>query len=441
MAFDFGQELLIVFLLILANGFFAAAEIALIAARRGRLQQLADSGDRAAAAALNLSKDPERFLPTVQIGITIVGTLAAALGGAKVVAHLKEIFEHVPIPFVARHAENLGLTLVVVTISALEVLLGELVPKRLALQNATAFARIVALPIQGMVWLFRPVLWAINGICNAVLGLFGVAIQEEGKLRREDIEQLLEEGVSGGVINPVEREVAVEALKLGARTVKDVMLPRIDIDGIDVETPADEVLGVVAMAGFSRLPVYENDLDHIIGFVHVKDVLRQVHLGWALDLRKLLHPALFVPESLPLHKLLADFREHQTHLAVVLDEFGGTEGMVTLDAVVEELVGAIADEHTHDRGSEIVQRDERSWLVDGLCNVDEFLAKADLKRIKLPTPRRFSTMAGLVSETLGRLPKVGEKLTWQGLEIEVVDMDGMRIDRLLVSLPDNHADA
>lgn len=440
MAVHLGQELLVVLLLILANGFFAAAEIALIAARRGRLVQWAEEGDRAAKAALDLSKSPQTFLPTIQIGITIVGTMAAAFGGAKIVGDLKQVVALIPIDFVVRHAENIALFLIVAVISVAEILLGELVPKRLALRDPPRLARFVAFPIVVLVWLLRPVLWVVDGVCNLVLRSFGFRDVGTSSIQREDIEQLLEEGESGGVLNPVERQVAAEALRLSDRTVKDILQPRIDIDGIDVDTPADEVLGVIAMAGFTRLPVYEGDLDHIIGFVHVKDVLRQLHLGWKLDLRRLLHSALFVPETLPLDKVLLSFREQRTHLAVVLDEFGGTEGVVTLDAVLGELVGEIRDEHSRDQASQIVRRDDGSWLIDGMLNIEDFLDLLELRRVKLPSPRDFSTVAGLILEELGRLPKVGEKLTWEGVEIEVVDMDGPRIDRLLVRSPNSTGD-
>jgi putative hemolysin len=432
-----GQEFLIVLLLILANGFFAAAEIALIAARRGKLLQWSEEGDRAAKAALDLSKSPEQFLPTIQIGITIVGTLAAAFGGAKLVADLKLVLEKIPIDFVVRNAENIALGLIVAFISVAEVILGELVPKRLALRDPPRLARFVAFPIVALVWLFRPVLLAIDGVCNLVLRTFGVRDGGASSIQREDIEQLLDEGLTGGILNPVERAVATEALRLSDRTVKDVMQPRIDIDGIDVETPPEEVLGVIAMAGFTRLPVYEGNLDHIIGFIHAKDVLRQLHLGWKLDIRRLLHGPLFVPETLPLDKLLQSFREHRTHLAVVLDEFGGTEGVVTLDAVLGELVGEIRDEHSRDRAADLVRRDDGSWLVDGMVNIEDFIDGLDLKKVKAPTPRNFATVAGLILEELGRLPRVGEKIVWQGVDIEVVDMDGPRIDRLLVKAPEN----
>jgi len=446
MAVHLGQELLVVLALILANGFFAGAEIALIAARRGRLVQWADEGDRAAKAALHLSKSPEQFLPTVQIGITIVGTLAAAFGGAKVVADLRDLLLFIPVGWSKVQAENVALFLVVAFISVTEVLFGELVPKRLALHDPPRLARLVAFPIVALVWVLRPVLFVVDAICNLVLRMMGFKDEGPTSLQREDIEHMLEEGETGGVLNPIERQVAAEALRLGDHTVKDVMQPRIDIDGIAVDTPPEEILGVIAMAGFNRLPVYEGDLDHIIGFVHVKDVLRQIHLGWKhpgwkLDLRRLLHPALFVPETLPIDKLLLSFREQRTHLAVVLDEFGGTEGLVTLDAVLGELVGEIRDEHSRDVGSEIVRRDDGSWLVDGMMNIDDFLHHLEMRKIKLPTPRSFTTIAGLILEVLGRLPKVGEKLQWEGIDIEVVDMDGPRIDRLLVRTGANGAES
>jgi putative hemolysin len=437
MAVNLGQELLIVLLLILANGFFAAAEIALIAARRGRLSQWAEEGDRAAKAALELAKSPQTFLPTIQIGITVIGTFAAAFGGAKAVGDLQGLLERIPVEFVARNAENIALLMLVGVISAAGILLGELVPKRLALRDPPRFARFAAYPIMAFVWVLRPVLWVVDGVCNFVLRSLGFKETGPTALQREDIEQLLQEGESGGILNPVERQVAAEALRLGDRTVKDVMQPRIDIDGIDVETPPEEVLGVIAMAGFTRLPVYEGDLDHIIGFIHAKDVLRQLHLGWKLDLRRLLHAPLFVPETLPLDKLLLSFREQRTHLAVVLDEFGGTEGVVTLDAVLGELVGEIRDEHSRDSSMEAVRRGDGSWLIDGMLNIDDLVELLELKRVKLPTPRSFTTVAGLVLEVLGRLPRVGETLEWHGVYVEVVDMDGPRIDRLLIRPPTN----
>jgi putative hemolysin len=433
MDLDVGQVTAVIFLLILANGFFAAGELAIVAARRGHLKQLADRGDWPAKIALKLAGDPGLFLPTIQIGIAIVGTFAAAYGGARLALLITEALKDSQVQFLSRHAAAIGLGIVGLSISFLEVVLGELVPKRLALRNPGVLARYLSPPLYFLALAGRPFVWFMNLTCTGVLRLFGIRSESRPMLHREDIEQLLEEGVLGGLLDPVERQVASEALRLGERTVRDIMQPRIDIDGVNIDTPHDEVLGVVAMAGFSRLPVYEQDLDHIVGFVHVKDVLRQVHLGWPLDLRKLLRPALFVPESLPLDKLMVQFREQRTHIAVVLDEFGGTEGVVTLDSLLEELVGEIRDEHSRDAEQEVVRRDDGSFLASGAVNIDDLFEHLGWRGAPLPTPRPYATLAGLILDQLGRLPEVGEKLHWHGLDLEIVDRDGNRIDRVLIS--------
>jgi putative hemolysin len=249
----------------------------------------------------------------------------------------------------------------------------------------------------------------------------------------DDIEHLIDTGTAEGVVEPLEQKLALGALRLGDRTVRDIMRPRIDLDAMDADTPPDEVLGTVAMAGFSRLPVYENDLDHVIGFVHIKDLFRQQHLGWDMQLRKLLHPALFVPENMTLDRLLELFQEKHNQLAIVLNEYGGTEGMVTPEDVVEEIVGEIRDEHRRHEEQKIVQREDKTWLIDGTVSVADLIEKLDINPDKAWEGRGFSTIAGLILDRLGHIPAIGAKTDWEGLELEVVDMDGQRIDRVLVS--------
>jgi len=427
-------ELLIVLALILANGFFSGAEIAIIAARRGRLQQLADSGDRAARIALELAGNPNQFLPTVQVGITLVGTFVAAFGGAKFVDAVSEPLNRSGIPFLAERSESIALAVVVLAITFVSLVLGELVPKRLALGNAEQLARVVARPMRLLSIVARPAVWFMGFATEAVLWLLGNrGASAESAVRVEDVEHLIKAGTSEGTFETADPSVALEALRLGERSVRDVMRPRIELEALDVDTPPEEVIGTVAMAGFSRLPVYEEDLDHIIGFVHIKDLFRHQHLGWPIQLRKLLHPALFVPETLPLNRLLELFREKSTQLAVVLDEFGGTEGVVTLEDLMEELVGEIRDEHNRDRQQSMVQREDGTWLVDGRVNILDLT-----ERLGLPAPiqselRGFSTIAGLILAKLGRLADIGDRVTWHDLQLEVVDIDGQRIDRVLVS--------
>jgi len=425
------HELLIVLALILANGFFSGAEMAIVASRRGRLRQLADEGDEKARKALDLASSPDKFLPTVQIGITLVGTLAAAYGGDQIVSDIAAwLSAHAP-PALANVAHPIALTVFVAIFSFLTLLLGELVPKRLALRRAEPIARMVAPFMQVFARVAKPLVWGLSTATSAVLFVLGAHRQSEPSVSVDDIEHLLEAGRAEGVLEAVEQAVATEALRLGERTVRDIMRPRIDLDALDIDTPPGEVLGAIAMAGYSRLPVYEGSLDHILGYVSLKDVLRHNWMGWPIELRKIMHRALFVPETMPLDRLLELFQKEKNQLAIVLDEYGGTEGLVTLEDVLEELVGEIHDEHRGDKETAFVRREDGSWLVDGGAGIEALAERFDLKLDSLP--RDYSTVSGLVLALLERIPVAGDKTLWQGLSIEVVDMDGRRIDKLLVT--------
>ena len=422
-------EILLVFALILANGFFSGAEMAIVASRRGRLRQLADADDKAAQTALQLASSPDQFLPTVQIGITLVGTLAAAYGGDSLVSDLAEWITVNAPPAVGAMARPIALTVFVVLLSFVTLLFGELVPKRLALRRAEDFARLVAPAMKIFSQVTRPLVWLMGASTSAVLVMLGAHKQDGPTVSVDDIEHLLEAGRAEGVLEAVEQAVATEALRLGERAVRDIMRPRIDLDALDIETPPGEVLGAIAMAGYSRLPVYEGSLDHILGYVSLKDVLRHNWMGWPIELRRIMHRALFVPETMPLDRLLELFQKEKNQLAIVLDEYGGTEGLVTLEDVLEELVGEIHDEHRRET-AEFVQREDGSWLVDGGASVEDL---ADRLGIKLDAvPRDYSTVSGIVLAELERIPATGDTLRWHGLAIEVVDMDGRRIDKLLI---------
>ena len=401
------QELLIVLALILANGFFSGAEMAIVASRRGRLRALAEQGDRKAQAALDLASNPDRFLPTVQIGITLVGTLAAAYGGDRLVSEFTVwIADHAP-PAVAAVARPIALTVFVMLLSFVTLLLGELVPKRLALRKAEAFARLAAPAMQLFAWIARPLAWGMSAATSAVLFLLGTSKHSEPSVSVDDIEHLLQAGRAEGVLEAVEQSVASEALRLGDRTVRDIMRPRIDVDALDIETPQGEILGAIAMAGYSRLPVYEGSLDHIIGYVSIKDVLRSTWMGWPIALRKILHRAIFVPETMPLNRLLELFQKERNQLAIVLDEYRQAEAQA------------------------FVKRADGSWLVDGSAGIEDLVKELDIK--VEPLPRDYSTISGLVLAELERIPTAGDVVSWRGLRIEVVDMDGRRIDKLLVN--------
>jgi len=426
-------EILFILFLIFLNALFAAAETALIAARKGRLEQRAEEGNKNARRALELARNPDLFLPTAQIGISVVSALGAAYGGDQVVEHIKAWLVESSSPFVARHAEGLGLGIFVVCFTYVSLILGELVPKRASLHRAEGLAILLAPLVQFLGIVARPVVWFMGMSTSVVLWALRLGAESEPTVSLDDIEHLIDTGTAEGVVEPLEQKLALGALRLGDRTVRDIMRPRIDLDAMDVDTPSDEILGTVAMAGFSRLPVYESDLDHVIGFVHIKDLFRQQYLGWEIELRKLLHPALFVPENMTLDRLLELFQEKHNQLAIVLNEYGGTEGMVTLEDVVEEIVGEIRDEHRRNEDQKIVQREDKSWLLDGTVSVADMIEKLELTTDGSWEGRGFSTVAGLILDRLGHIPSTGDKTDWDGLVLEVVDMDGKRIDRVLVS--------
>jgi putative hemolysin len=426
-------QILLILGLILANGFFAAAEIAIIAARRGRLEQRAADGSRNAQRALELSREPNLFLPTVQIGITLVSAFGAAYGGRQIVDDLSEWIADWPWAFAVKYADAIGLTIFVACFTYVSLILGELVPKRASLHRAEGIAVFVAPVLYFLSALAHPLVWLMAKSTDAVLWLLRLRDSTEPSVSIDDIEHLIDTGTAEGIVEPLEQKLAIEALRLGEHTVREIMRPRIDLDAMDVDTPPDEILGTIAMAGFSRLPVYENDLDHIIGFVHIKDLLRQLHLGWPIELRKLLHPALFVPESMRLDRLLELFQEKHNQLAIVLNEYGGTEGMVTLEDVVEEIVGEIRDEHRRTEAQDFVRREDGSWLIDGGVTIAALTERLDLENHDTGENRGFNTLGGLILDQLGQIPAIGDATDWNGLRLEVVDMDGQRIDRVLVT--------
>ncbi|MBI1345432.1 DUF21 domain-containing protein [bacterium] len=426
-------ELIVILCLILLNGFFAAAEIAILTARRGRLEQLADDGDGAARVALDLAADTDRFLPTVQVGITVVATLAAVFGGARLEEQLAAGIESFQIPWATAQAHTLALSTVVIGISFCSLILGELVPKRFALQNAEPLARIVAYPMLVLQRTTRPIIWLLQTTTRLVLRSIGVKATPNATVSIEDIQHLIEAGEEAGLLEEQEHRMAIEALRLGDRTVTEILRPRIDIDALDIDTPSDEVIGAIAMSGFSRVPVCEGNVDHVVGFVYIKDVFLQQYLGRPIDLRRIMRPALFVPKTLTISRLLEQFREQRTQLAIVLDEYGGTQGMVTLEDALEVLVGDIHDEHRQDHAQKIVQRDDGSWLIDATVNLHELQEIFDITRWSEPPPRGVGTVAGLMLALLKRPPQIGDTMTWAEFRIEVMDMDGPRIDRLLIS--------
>jgi putative hemolysin len=423
-------ELTIVALLILVNGAFSLAEMAIVSARKARLEQRARAGDRRARLALDLAADPSQVLSTVQIGITLVGILAGAFGGATLSDILARELE--AIPGLAPHADALAFGIVVVLIAYLTLIFGELVPKRLALQNPERLAMLVAGPIQAVSRVARPAVALLAGSTDVVLRLLGIRPSEEAPVTEEEIAVLVEQGRQAGVFEPAEQEIIESVFRLADRRVDAVMTPRPEIVWLDADDGPDEIRSVVISSAHAVFPVCRGDLDRVIGMVMAKDILAATLSGEPLDLASIARPALIVPGSLLALRLLEQFRARGAHLALVVDELGTLDGLVTTTDLLEALVGDLPTPQELAE-PDIVRREDGSWLVDGLLPAEELKDLLGVRALPDEDDGDYRTVAGLVIKVLGRIPKTGDDFALDGHRIEVVDMDGNRVDKVLVS--------
>jgi putative hemolysin len=423
-------EVIIIFVLILANGFFAASEIAIVSVRRGRLQQKVDTGRRAARQALDLAERPERFLATVQIGITLIGTFAAAFGGARISYTLASWLAS--FPPLAPYAQNIALGVVVVLITYFSLVIGELAPKRLALQHAEGVAMIAAPVMNGLARIARPIVALLTISASAVLHLLGQGHAPGAAVTEEDVIYLARQGAITGTVEPEEAQLISRVFQFTDRLVRNVMTPRAQIVAVELETPFEEVVKLFISSGYSRLPVYQGTLDAVVGVLFAKDVLRVLATVEQHDLRTLAHSAVFVPEHQHIDDLLTIFRREGEHLALVVDEYGQISGLLTLEDVLEELVGEIEDEYDVPEEPSIVRREDGSWLVDGKEEYEHVREVVGLPEIPSEEEGLYTSLAGFILARLGRIPTVGNTLHVNHFIVEVVDMDGRRIDRVLV---------
>jgi len=419
-------EIAIVLLLILLNGFFALSELAIVSARRGRLQQMERRGNRGAARALALAEDPTGFLSTVQVGITLIGIGAGAYSGTVLAAPLAEVLRG--IPSLARIADSMAITIVVLMTTYGSLIIGELVPKRLALQNAEAFAARVALPMTVLAQAGRPIVWFLRMSTIAVLRLLGVRQEPQSTVTEEEVRALITEGAESGVFHEAERKMLERVIRFADQPVRALMVPRPDVVMLDVSTPVEEALDMIEREQHSRYPVYDEDMDDIIGVVHVKDVLAQFRRG-ATDLSAAVRTPLFVTPNLPALELLEQLRSSRVHMAIVVDEYGDIDGIVTPIDVLAAIAGRLPErpDEAHPRA---VQRPDGSWLLDGDLNLGE--AAAVLGVDDLPA-NGYTTLAGLALLKLGQIPDPGATFEAEGWTFEVLDLDGRRIDKLLAS--------
>ncbi len=422
-------EVVIIFALLIANSVFAMSEMAMVSARKARLAQWAKAGDQRAASALALAESPGDFLSTVQVGITLIGILAGAFGGATLAAKLAESIAL--IPWLAEYSQALGFGLVVVALTYFSLIVGELVPKRLALNGPERIAMVVARPMRLLSKAASPVVRLLSLSTEAVLKLLRVRPSSDLPVTEEEIKLLIDQGTEAGVFLEAEQDIVESVFRLSDRRVGALMTPRVDIVWLDADDSPEEMRRKITDGAHSRFPVCQGSLDNVLGIARTKDLLARFLDGQPANLKAVMRHPLFVLESLSGLQLLEMLKKSRTHIALVVDEYGGVQGLVTINDILESIVG---DMPTHDqpREQQIIQREDGSWLVDGRLLLDDFQEFFDVAELPGEEKGYYQTLGGFVMTRLGHIPSPGEHFEWDRFRFEVVDMDGKRVDKLLV---------
>jgi len=435
-------EIITIFVLLVANGIFSMAEMAIISARKARLKQRADEGDPKAQAALELAETPGQFLSTVQVGITLVGILAGAFGGARIAERLAPSLHG--LPYVGAYADAVAFNLVVIVITYFSLVVGELIPKRLALHSPENIARRVAMPMARLSKLARPLVSLLDHSTDGLLRLFGLRESADPPVTEDEIKVLIEQGIHAGVFVETERDMIERVFHLADRRVAEIMVPRTAMVWLDVNDPPEEIKATVTGSPHSRFPVAEGSPDNVLGIVQVKNLWAQslenrpgrpsAHPLNALpiDLKAALERPLFLPEGTPAFKALEAFRQAQAQMALVVDEHGGVEGLVTVNDILEAIVGDLPG-----MGETVEplfkRREDGSYLVSGALPISEFKRLFAIRHLPGEENDWYKTVGGFVMTYLGKIPRTTDKFEWGGLKVEVLDMDRNRVDKLLVT--------
>ena len=419
------MELLILLLLIFINGFLSMAEIALVSARKSRLQFLARKGNKQAKRALELSNRPDRFLSAIQIGITLVGIFLGVYSGENIADDLQKMIWKVG--FLAEYSHALALVLVVLLVTFLSLVLGELVPKQIGLAMPERVAKRVARPIQIFSMVTKPFIWLLSISTNLVVRALGIKPTDDGKITEEEIKSIIEEGAKHGEVQEVERDIVDRVFILGDTSVKSLMTYKSDIDWIDISSTREQIREKVSTKLHTVYPVADKSLDNIAGTVSLKDLFTNLEKP-GFSLNKCLREPRYIPENTSAYDAIRLFRANKVFYALVIDEYGSVEGIITVNDILESLVGEVSPAEEE---YQIVKRDDGSLLVDGQYPFHEFLNYYDMQ--ELYEENRYNTISGLILDKLGFIPKAGDKITWMGFEIEIMDMDRARIDKVLVS--------
>ncbi|HYD80311.1 MAG TPA: hemolysin family protein [Paucimonas sp.] len=423
------MEIAILAGLILLNGIFAMSEIALVTARRARLQKLADAGDGAAKAALELGDDPNKFLSTIQIGITSIGILNGIVGEATLAGPFSIWLTSLGMP--APYSGYLATGLVVLTITYFSIVLGELVPKRLGQLNPEPLARLAARPMLLLATLTKPFVHFLSGSTQLVLRTFGIKTAGRQMLTEEELHLMLEEGSEAGIIERQEHQMVRNVFRLDDRQIASLMVPRGEVVYFDADESLEANLKRFEATRHSRFPVVRGGWNSILGVANAREMLAQTLRGEPLELTEHLQPAVYVPESLTGMELLEEFKNTGVQMVFIVDEYGEMQGIVTLQDVMEAITGEFKTHRAED--SWAVQREDGSWLLDGLIPIPELKDRLNLENVPEEERGRYNTLNGMATLLLGKLPQTGDQCEWDGWRFEIVDLDGLRIDKVLAT--------
>ena len=423
-------DLLVLLILFVVNGLFAMAEIAIISSRKTRLAQMAEEGSSGARAALKLVENPNRFLSTVQVGITLIGVFTGAFGGAAMAEDMAAVLRRIPL--LASYAEPLGFIIIVVLITYLSLIVGELVPKRLAMNNPESTAVALAKVMRWVQKVTSPAVHFLSWSTDLVLRILNIEASEQAPISEEEIRYLIEQGTKLGIFEKAESEMVEGIFRFGDRLVSSLMTPRSEIDWLDLEDSPAEIGRTITESSRSRFPVCQGELDKVVGILRVKDILKfDLNTAEIADYRQVLQKPVFVPENLPALQVLKHFRASGTHLAMIIDEYGDVVGMVTLYDVLEAIVGEIPSKEDEEE-KQATRRQDGSWLIDGMMPIEEFKALLEIDQLPGDSPAVYQTIGGFIMSQTQDIPSAGDKFTVDGWLYEVVDMDGKRVDKIIV---------
>lgn len=429
-------SIIILFLSMVLNGLFAMSEIALVSARKTRLQQRAENGERGASAALELMAEPNRFLSTVQIGITLVGIFSGAFGASQLAGPLSDTLGRIDL--IEPYSYQIAFVFLVLVITYFSLVIGELVPKRVAINKPEAVSSSMAVPMLFLSKLAKPVVSILSASSEFGVRLLGIKPGTEPEVTEEEIKVLIEQGHQMGLFEEAEREMFSGVFRMGQRRVEALMTPRTEMTWIDINDPIETIWDFVMKTSHARMPVADDDLDNLLGYIQIRDLLGMSPDDPDFNLRDFIREPIYLPETMSALKALDNFQIGGVHLGMVVDEFGGITGVVTDYDILKTIVGNIP-ENGKDTDNLAYKRSDSSWLFDGLIVIDQLKDYLDIKKMPAEDKGIYQTLSGFVMSQLGRIPKTGSKFTYDDYEFEIVDMDGRRVDKVMVTRKDERS--